>query len=122
MKIAVSSTEQSQEAVLDPRFGRCEFFMIYNTETKENKRVKNIAITATGGAGIEAANQLCEEEIEVVITGELGPNAFKILEKVGIKAFSCAEISVVQALEKYQNGQLTEIVFAKKQKDRMKKD
>ncbi|MGC6174059.1 NifB/NifX family molybdenum-iron cluster-binding protein [Lacrimispora sp. 38-1] len=114
MKIAVSATGQNREDMLDRRFGRCDYFQIYDTETEEFHVISNKGVSAGGGAGIASASQVMEEGITAVITGNLGPNAFELLEKSGIKAYSCEEIPVTGAIERFQKNQLSEIALAGK--------
>lgn len=118
MKIAISAKGKITDDSLDPRFGRCEYFQIYDTEVKATKIVKNKGQEASGGAGIAAANQLIEEEVDVIITGSLGPNAFEIIEKTDIKAYKCDNIAISEALEKYNNNELEEITIAGKAYER----
>ena len=54
-------------------------------------------------------NQLIDENIDVIITGNLGPNAFEIIEKSGVKAYKCDGIVIAEAIEKYKKGELEEI-------------
>lgn len=109
MKIAVSSTGQNKESLLDRRFGRCNYFLIFDTESGEYKVISNNGVSSGGGAGIAAASQVIEEEVSVIITGNLGPNAFELLEKTGAKAYSCEAIPVFRAIEMYLKSQLLEI-------------
>ena len=97
---------------LDRRFGRCEFFIIYDTETKESVSIVNSGASAAGGAGIAAASQILEHNPQVVITGNLGPNAFEIIEKAEVKAYSCEVVSITEAVEKYQKNELSLISAA----------
>lgn len=112
MKIAVSATGKSKENVMDQRFGRCEYFQIYNTDSKEIKVISNDGVSSGGGAGIAAASQIIEEGADVIITGSLGPNAYKLIEKAGIKAYNCEVISVFKVFELFQKNQLKEISMA----------
>ena len=109
MKIAVSATGQNKESLLDRRFGRCDYFLIYDTETAEFKAIGNKGVSSGGGAGIAAASQVIEENVSVIITGNLGPNAFELAEKAGIKAYSCEALPVFRAVEMFQKNQLSEI-------------
>ncbi len=72
--------------MLDKRFGRCEYFQIHDTNTGEIKILENEGESASGGAGIAASNQLINQNVDIIITGNLGPNAFGIIVKEGIKA------------------------------------
>lgn len=114
MKIAVSSIGQNKETLLDRRFGRCDYFQIFDTETKQYEVIVNNGVSAEGGAGIVAASQVIEENVNIVITGNLGPNAFELLEKSGIKSYSCEEIPVFRAIEQFQKNMLSEIGSAGK--------
>lgn len=114
MKIAISSKGKITDDSLDSRFGRCEYFQIYDTEVKATKIVKNKGQEASGGAGIAAANQLIDEKVDVIITGSLGPNAFEIVEKAEIKAYKCESMAISAALEKFDNNELEEITIAGK--------
>lgn len=113
MKIAVSAKGKINENILDTRFGRCEYFKIYDTDNKQTKIIDNKGQSANGGAGVATSNQLIEENIDVIITGSLGPNAFNLVEGAGIKAYKCESISIDLALEKYNNGELEEIKSCK---------
>ncbi|CAM3067294.1 MULTISPECIES: NifB/NifX family molybdenum-iron cluster-binding protein [Clostridium] len=109
MKIAISSTGKNMENLLDMRFGRCEYFQIHDTESKEVKILENEGQNASGGAGIVASNQLVDEKIDVIITGNFGPNAFEIIEKAGVKAYKCESISITSVIEKYNKGEIEQI-------------
>ncbi|EPY2273917.1 NifB/NifX family molybdenum-iron cluster-binding protein [Clostridium sporogenes] len=109
MKIAISSTGKTMENLLDMRFGRCEYFQIHDSESKEVKILENEGQNASGGAGIVASNQLVDEKVDVIITGNLGPNAFEIIEKAGIKAYKCESVAINSAIDKYNKGELEQI-------------
>ena len=112
MRIAISATGQNKESLLDRRFGRCDYFLIYDTELGEEKAIINAGASSGGGAGIAAANQVIEENVSAIITGNLGPNAFDLIEKAGIKAYTCDELPVIQAIEMLQKNELSEINIA----------
>jgi len=109
MRIAISSTGKTTVDLLNTRFGRCEYFQIHDTESGEVKVIENKGQSAGGGAGILASNQIIDENIDVIITGNLGPNAFELIEKSDIKAYKCESIVISSVLEKYNKGELEEI-------------
>ena len=109
MKIAISSEGKTIDNSLDTRFGRCEYFQIHETGSENILILENKGHVATGGAGIAAAQQIIDEGIDIIITGSLGPNAFELIDKAGIKAYKCDSISVKAALEKYNKGELLEL-------------
>ena len=112
MKIAISATGKDIESLLDMRFGRCDFFQIHDSEGGEFKVVENKGQSSEEGAGIVASQQLVDENVDVIITGSLGPNAFKIIEKAEIRSYKCGNISIKNALDKLKNGELEEITTA----------
>ena len=112
MKIAISASGKKLSDLLDQRFGRCEFFQVYDSETKEIQILQNKGNQASGGAGIAAANQIVDENIEVIITGRLGPNAFDIVTENNIKAYTCECLSIGEILKKYDKKELKEITVS----------
>lgn len=112
MKIAISATGRNMDSILDMRFGRCEYFQIHDSESGEFVVVENKGLTCSGGAGIASAQQLIDENVNVIVTGNLGPNAFEIIEKAEIKAYRCGNICIKSVLEKLENNELKEIAVA----------
>jgi len=108
MKIGVSSTGKDLDAQVDPRFGRCSYFLIVDTETMSFESISNESAMASGGAGIRAAQTVAKEGVKVVITGNVGPNAFQTLSAAGIKVCTVTFGSIKEAIEKYKKGELRE--------------
>ena len=109
MKICVSATANSLDAPVDPRFGRCPYFIIVDSETMQFEAVSNVASGAMGGAGIQAAQTIASKGAKVLITGNVGPNAFQALSAAGIKIVTGAYGTVKEVVEKYKRGELKEI-------------
>jgi predicted Fe-Mo cluster-binding NifX family protein len=109
MKICVSAFSGSLDADVDSRFGRCAYFVIVDSETMEFDAVSNVSSSAAHGAGIQAAQTVANMGVEVVLTGNVGPNAFSVLSAAGIKIVTGVSGSVREAVEKYKNGQLKEV-------------
>jgi predicted Fe-Mo cluster-binding NifX family protein len=108
MKICVSASAGSLDANVDPRFGRCPYFVIVDPETMEFTVVSNDSSNAAHGAGIQAAQTVANMGVKLVLTGNVGPNAFSVLSATGIKIVTDASGSVRAAIEKYKSGQLKE--------------
>jgi hypothetical protein len=51
MKIAVSSYGKDLNSQIDPRFGRCAYFLIVNTDDMSFEAFENKGVSLTGGAG-----------------------------------------------------------------------
>ena len=108
MKICVSAVANSLDAQLDPRFGRCPYFVIVDDETMRFEAVPNVASGVMGGAGIQAAQTIAGKGVKVLITGSIGPNAFQALSAAGIKIMTGASGTVREVVEKYKRGELKE--------------
>ncbi|MBS7632713.1 NifB/NifX family molybdenum-iron cluster-binding protein [Candidatus Bathyarchaeota archaeon] len=108
MKICVSATANSLDTQVDPRFGRCPYFIIVNSENMQFEAVPNVAFGAMGGAGIQAAQTIAGKGAKVLITGNVGPNAFQALAAAGVKVVVGASGTVRQVVEKYKRGELRE--------------
>jgi predicted Fe-Mo cluster-binding NifX family protein len=106
MKICVSATANNLEAQLDPRFGRCLYLVIVDSETMQFEAIPNMASAATGGAGIQAAQTIANKGVKVVITGNVGPNAFGALSAAGIEIVTGAFGTVREVVEKFKRGEL----------------
>jgi predicted Fe-Mo cluster-binding NifX family protein len=108
MRICVSASANSLDASVDPRFGRCPYFIIVDSETLQFEAVPNSASGAVGGAGIQAVQIIASKGAKVVITGNVGPNAFQALSAAGIKIITGAYGTVREVVEKYRRGELKE--------------
>ncbi|PVX25009.1 MAG: dinitrogenase iron-molybdenum cofactor biosynthesis protein [Candidatus Bathyarchaeum sp.] len=106
MKICVTSTSNNLDAQVDPRFGRCAYFLIVDSETLEFEAVANVSQDASSGAGIQAAQTIANKGATVVLTGNVGPNAFQALNAAKIDIITGASGTIKEALEKYKKGEL----------------
>jgi len=107
MKIAVTSTGDTLNSKVDPRFGRASCFIIVDTETMEHKVVENASIAAAGGAGVSSAKAVADAGAEAVLTGNCGPNAQRTLEAAGVKLYTGVTGNVTEAVEQFKKGDLT---------------
>ncbi len=106
MKVAVSATEKSLEAILDPLFGRCAFFIIVDTKDMRFEAFDNPNIAINEEAGIQSARLVASKGAEIVITGHCGPNAVLELSKKGIKIIVGVMGTVRQVVDKDRTGRL----------------
>ncbi|MFD3156658.1 NifB/NifX family molybdenum-iron cluster-binding protein [Haloimpatiens sp. FM7330] len=109
MKILMSAQGKNKSDLLDTWFGRCPYFQIYDNESKKIKVLENEGVTASQGAGIAAAQQVVNEKVEVVISGSIGPNAFRILDGANIKMIKAEEEKIEQIIKDYEDGKLTQV-------------
>ncbi len=99
MKIAVSAQGATPESQVDPRCGRCAWFVVYDTESGEFGSIDNSAsVNASSGAGVQMASRVTEAGIDRVVTGQCGPKATRGLEGAGIEIVTGATGTVRSAL------------------------
>ncbi len=108
MKIAVSSSGKNLDDSIDTRFGRCQYFIIVDSESLEFEAVDNPGYQAMGGAGTLAAQTILNKDVQAVVTGECGPNAYMSLKAAEIKIFTGASGRVKDGIEQYKSSSLKE--------------
>ncbi|OQX83945.1 MAG: hypothetical protein B6D53_01285 [Candidatus Omnitrophica bacterium 4484_49] len=107
MKICISSTGDNLDAQVDPRFGRCPYLIFYDTDSDKFESIPNSSTMAPSGAGIQAAQLVVNKGAEVVITGNIGPNAFGVFSSAGISVIAgVSGMSVKDTIEKFKKGEL----------------
>ena len=111
MKIAFTTKGTEWNSIMDPRFGRTEFILIYDEEKDELSSFDNREIEGEAhGAGPKTAQKLFELSPDILITGNgPGGNAASVLEKAGMKIFiGAGEMTIQEAYEEYKNKVLKE--------------
>ena len=109
MKVAVAAAGTDLDASTAPRFGRCQAFVVVDTETMSFGGVPNTAAMQGSGAGIAAVQLVANAGADAVIADNLGPNAFQALSAGGLKVFRFSGGTVRQAVEALIAGTLEEI-------------
>jgi predicted Fe-Mo cluster-binding NifX family protein len=104
MKIAVSATALDLDAEVDPRFGRCQYFIIIDPQSMEFEALDNSNAMAGGGAGISTAQMIASKGAEVVLTGNCGPNAYQTLSAAGIQVITGVSGRIKDAIEAFKEG------------------
>ena len=108
-KICISSTGEDLNASVDPRFGRCDYFLIINPDNMNFESIKNESSKAMGGAGIKAAESVAKKGVKFVITGNVGPNAFQTLKAADVKVITGVSGNIKEIIDKFNKGELKEI-------------
>ena len=110
MKLAISISGNSSDAPFDARFGRAAAFCITDTETGEWQAFENPALSASGGAGVQAAQFVARQGAQAVISGAFGPNAYETLAASEIEMYLASGVethTAAEILEMFKAGQLT---------------
>ncbi len=106
MKVAVSSDGNNLDARLDPRFGRCAFFLVVNSDDMSFDAFNNESAAQGGGAGIQAAQFLASLGVGAVVTGNCGPHAMQTLSAAGIQLIAGQAGTVKEVIERFKSGHL----------------
>jgi predicted Fe-Mo cluster-binding NifX family protein len=110
MKIAVTSQSKELSSLVDPRFGRAKWIIIYETDSGQYEAHDNVLnLNASQGAGIQTAKNIANLGAEAVITANVGPNAFKTLNAAGVKIFIAGQQAVQNAIDSFKAGTLKEV-------------
>jgi predicted Fe-Mo cluster-binding NifX family protein len=111
MKLIITATSPRIDSPVDPRFGRGAYFLITDTDTFEWQALPNPAVNASGGAGIQAAQFVSEQNCAAVISGDFGPNAYNALQAAGIQMYllgSCRNVR--EAVQQFKADQLEQLI------------
>ena len=110
MKIAISATDNTLDASVDSRFGRCAWFLVVDSETMGYEAVKNESANAASGAGTSCAQLVLEKGADAVISGRVGPNAHEVLKQSDITIFIAPQDSRVRdTIKKCVDNQLQQM-------------
>jgi predicted Fe-Mo cluster-binding NifX family protein len=109
MRIVVTASGTHLDAPISPIFGRCPIYLFVDTETLAYEAVENPAISASAGAGIQAAQFVVEHGARALLTGNIGPNAANVLQAADVPVYQIFEGTVQQAVEMFRQGRLNPI-------------
>ena len=109
-KIAICSTGSAPSSMMDERFGRCRYFMIWDPEAGQYETLSNSGTESAHGAGTGAVQELVQREVGIVIAQRVGPKALTAIQQAGIKVFTdVADKTVDEARQRYETDQLPEL-------------
>lgn len=106
-RICFSSEGKTLDSQIDPRFGRCRYFLLVDVKNGEKVNfevIENKGALQGSGAGISAAEQMSESNVDVLITGDVGPKAGNILNQLEIEVVKTRGFIEVE-LKKYLNNE-----------------
>ncbi|MGC9101353.1 MAG: NifB/NifX family molybdenum-iron cluster-binding protein [Caldisericum sp.] len=106
MIVAITSSGNTLDSMVDPRFGRCPYFIIVDTDTMQFKVIENSGMGRQGGAGVNAAQLLVDEGVQVLISGNVGPNAEQALKSGGIRIITGVSGTAKEVIEKLKRGEI----------------
>jgi len=109
MKIAITSMGKDLNDKVDPRFGRCRIFIIYDLDTNQFEAIENKNAQGMGGVGIQSGQMMADRGVKTVLTGNCGPNAFQTLNAAGIEIVAGVKGTIQEVIDKYKSGQYQKI-------------
>jgi len=101
-RIAITAVKPSLDAAVDPRFGRCAYFVMVDVETGDMEAVKNTSPVSGGHAGVESAETIASKGATVLLTGRCGSNASDALSRRGIQVVSGCSGTVREVVKQYK--------------------
>lgn len=85
MKIGITSTDKTTDSRLDMRFGRCNYIVIYDTESQGIEIIPNPNKDATEGAGPTTVQLIASKNVRKIISGEFGIKIKPLLDSLKIQ-------------------------------------
>ena len=110
MKVAVTAQGTDLTSPVDLRFGRAKYFIVADVDGGQHEAFDNDQnLNAVDGAGIQAAQKVVTLGVDAVITGNVGPNAFRVLAAAGTKVFLVKRGTVLEALDSFNAHDLKQV-------------
>lgn len=107
MKTAVTAMGKDLDAEIDPRFGRAVYLVILDDNGNLLEVVDNSSNRdAMRGAGIQSGKILADKNVDTVLTGHCGPNAFRTLKAAGIRVGTDQTGTVREAFERLKRDEV----------------
>ena len=110
MKVVITAQGNELSSEIDLRFGRAKWLIVVDSETGDFQAHDNaVNVNAAQGAGIQTGRNIANLGGEAVITGNVGPNAFKTLNAAGVKILLAEKQTVAEAIDLFKAGKLKEV-------------
>ncbi len=106
MKVLIPVDEKTIKGEVCQSFGRAPYFLIYDTETKEEMFIDNNAALSRGGAGIKAAQLVVDSKVDVLITPRCGQNAADVIQGAKINIFKTINNSIKESIDGFMQNKL----------------
>lgn len=110
MKVAITAQGREPDSQIDLRFGRAKFLIVANTDTGGFEVQDNtLNLNAVQGAGIQTGQNIANLDVDAVITGNVGPNAFRTLNAAKVKIFLADKQTVQEAMDSFKANKLKQV-------------
>lgn len=109
MIIALPTTTSGEKSFIAEHFGRCNFFYVYNTDTKTGEVYVNTNKDGNGGVGIKSIEFLLKHKVNVLITPRVGEKAMNLLSGTDVKIYVSTDKIVKENIASFLSGELQEL-------------
>jgi len=109
MQVIVTAQGNDLNAPVSSRFGRCPTFILVETDTMAYTALPNPAMSASGGAGVQAAQFIVQQGAQALLTNNVGPNAMQVLQAARIPIYAIGDGTVGEVIRAFKSGQLLAI-------------
>jgi predicted Fe-Mo cluster-binding NifX family protein len=109
MVVAITSDGASLDSTVAERFTRTPFVIFNNIEDDTFEAFRNPHSAVFGGAGIQTAQLIIENNANAVIACDIGLNAFRLLRSADVKVYPCLKLKVREVIKEFELGRLVEV-------------
>jgi predicted Fe-Mo cluster-binding NifX family protein len=85
MIIAIAANENHLKAIVDPHFGTCDWFCLYNTETSKSSFIENPTRHNQEMAGSDVAEFLIGKSVNMAVAGRFGSKVVDVFRKKNVQ-------------------------------------
>ena len=101
MIIAVALTESHLRSLIDVHFGRCDWYGIYDSVTKEIQYIENPNRYLDEGAGCKSVDFLSDLKVELVVAGRFGNKVVDLFKQKNIQMVIAGENQMFEQIIKH---------------------
>ncbi len=102
--IGLTAAGPDMKSDIDPNFGRAAYFLIYHPDSGQIESFENPNKETAQGAGIQSARFFTDRDIDILLTGQVGPNAEQVLQSAGIQIVTGIQGTVEAAIHSIMKG------------------
>ena len=108
MKLFLTAAGKSMGDIIDPSFGRCNYFLIYETEDDSHEYIENPFQDAQANVSTMVAQAAIDYGCSVAIAVNPGPRAFQLFKEQGIEIYKADEgVKLRELVSKFSKNELT---------------
>lgn len=106
MKIALPTRQN----IIDSHFGHCEYYTIFTVDENTKEIVNEEILESPAGCGCKSniAKTLSEMDIKLMLAGNMGEGAVRVLNNSGIEVLRGCTGDVKMVAKNWLNGTLTD--------------